>query len=106
MFASSWHGTHNHGFPQEASEGERFFTKAQISRNVLLCIFLKLRPPPHKVLIIGNLAKKLYSIPYPVSYFVIVAYFSINFIYNACDLAGIVGSTPRVLNNLIPITCP
>lgn len=65
-------------------------------------------PPPltHKVLIIGNLAKKLYSIPYPVSYFVIVAYFSINFIYNACDLAGIVGSTPCVLNNLILITCP
>lgn len=26
---------------------------------------------------------KLYSIPYPVSYFVIVTYFSINFIYNA-----------------------
>lgn len=80
--------------------------KAQISRNLLLCIFLKLLSPPPKKLIIGNLANKLYRIPYPVSYFVIVTYFSINLIYNACDLPGIIGSMSRVLNNLILITCP
>lgn len=87
-------------------EGERSHT-THISRNELLCTFLKLPSPfPPEMPITGNFAKTLYGIPNPASSFVIVACFSINFVYNACDLPGIAGSVSRTFNNLIPETRP
>lgn len=58
------------------------------------------------MLITGNFAKTLYGIPNPASSFVIVASFSINFVYNACDPPGIARSVSRIFNNHSPVTRP